>query len=234
MPQILAIDTSTDACSVAYITPTECIERYELAAQSHTRRLLPMVDALLAEVGSSLSQLDAIAFARGPGSFTGLRIGFGSVQGLAFAADLPVLPVSTLMAMAEDFYHRGGSGQTPVLAALDARMQEVYWCLYLGLTDIGMPLAQVDESVDSPQQVVAHPQVAQSRSVLAGIGSGWQYSTLATSAYKVQVDVHPRAGSIARLGKILWQEGCAEAVENVQLTYLRDQVSWKKRQRIRQ
>src|SRR5690606_24475380 len=97
MSRILAIDTSTDACSVAYLAQQECIERFELAAQSHTRRLLPMVDDLLAEVGVSLSQLDAIAFSRGPGSFTGLRIGFGSVQGLAFAADLPVLPVSTLM-----------------------------------------------------------------------------------------------------------------------------------------
>lgn len=233
MSRILAIDTSTDACSVAYLAQQECIERFELAAQSHTRRLLPMVDDLLAEVGVSLSQLDAIAFSRGPGSFTGLRIGFGSVQGLAFAADLPVLPVSTLMAMAENFYHRAGSTEAPVLIALDARMQEVYWCLYRGLTSSGIPSALREEAVSAPAQVADYVRQQDIRQQLTGLGSGWHYSALGQSAYKIDSSIHPHAASVARLGRVLWQQGAAQSVDNAQLTYLRDQVSWKKRERLR-
>lgn len=234
MTRILAIDTSTDACSVAYLSGEECVERFELAAQSHTRRLLPMVDSLLAEVGVGLSQLDAIAFSRGPGSFTGLRIGFGTVQGLAFATELPVLPVSTLMAIAEHHYSATGSMETPLLIALDARMQEVYWCLYSGLTATGLPAAQVEEAVSPPEQVREYVQQHHLGKQLVGLGSGWEYTALAQSAAKMDSQVYPRAASVARLGYIGWQQGQAQAVESVQLTYLRDQVSWQKRERIRQ
>lgn len=101
MPRILSLDTSCEACSVALILPSgEIAENYELAAQSHTQRLLPMVDDMLVQHGLQVADLEAIAFSAGPGSFTGIRIGMGVVQGLAFAGQIPVIPVSTLQAQA--------------------------------------------------------------------------------------------------------------------------------------
>ncbi|HEY7884930.1 MAG TPA: tRNA (adenosine(37)-N6)-threonylcarbamoyltransferase complex dimerization subunit type 1 TsaB [Cellvibrionaceae bacterium] len=234
MPRILAIDTSTDACSVAYLSESTLLEHYELAAQTHTLRILPMIDAVLAEAGIGLRDLDAIAFGRGPGSFTGLRIGFGTLQGLAFAADLPVLPVSTLMAMAENYYQNPEVGRLqPVLPALDARMNEVYWCLYQGLSAQGLPQPVVDEAVMAPEQVALLPEVLAQRTALTGIGAGWHYEALTDSANQVKLECYPRAGSIARIGAVYLANGQAQPIEAVQPVYLRNTVSWKKRQKIR-
>src|SRR5690606_35013648 len=132
MAHILALDSATDACSVALYRDGEVTALFELAAKSHSRRLLPMVDELLQNAGCSLKDLDAIAFGRGPGSFTGLRICLGVVQGLAFGANLPVIPVSTLAAMASGYLREcAGSGlPPPLLVALDARMEEIYWAIF--------------------------------------------------------------------------------------------------------
>lgn len=100
MTNILAIDTTTQACSVALHCRSKTLAKYKLASREHTRLLLPMIDEVLSEADIVLSQVDAIAFTSGPGSFTGIRIGFGVVQGLAFGADIPVLPVSSLETLA--------------------------------------------------------------------------------------------------------------------------------------
>src|SRR5690606_23380921 len=128
MPRSLALDSSTEACSVALIDGDVLCERYIDAPREHTLHLLPMVDAVLAGRGLRLRDLHAVAFARGPGSFTGLRICLGLVQGLAFGAQLPVIPVSTLAALAQTV-----AQQQPgafILSAIDARMDEVYWGLF--------------------------------------------------------------------------------------------------------
>ena len=130
MNNILALDSSTDACAVALSVNGVLTSRFEIATQSHTQRLLPMVEELLAEQRLALADLDALAFGRGPGSFTGLRICTGIIQGLAYGANLPVIPVSTLEAMALGFYRANPSMNAPLLVALDARMDEVYWALY--------------------------------------------------------------------------------------------------------
>ena len=116
--KLLALETSTDACSVALRLDGETFELHESGVK-HSSRLLPMIEQLLAEAGLALAQLDALAFGRGPGSFTGLRIGAGVTQGLAYARELPVVPVSSLAALAQ------GSDAARVLTAQDARMQEV-------------------------------------------------------------------------------------------------------------
>lgn len=126
--KLLAIDTVTEACSAALWLDGEVQERFELAPRRHTTLILPMVQALLAEAGMGMAQLDAIAVDRGPGSFTGVRIGTGVVQGLAFAVDLPVVPISSLATLAQAVWQE--QDHKNVLALIDARMQEVYGAYY--------------------------------------------------------------------------------------------------------
>lgn len=126
--RILALDASTDACAAALGDGVRWSERTQAAGQRHSDLLLPMIRTLLTEATLELSDLDGIAFGAGPGSFTGLRIACGVTQGLALGANLPVVGVATLEAMAENARLR--TGCTRVIAALDARMQEVYFAAY--------------------------------------------------------------------------------------------------------
>jgi tRNA threonylcarbamoyladenosine biosynthesis protein TsaB len=126
--RILALDASTEICAVAVGGSAGFIERSEVAGQRHSELLLPMIRSLLADAGTSLRELDGIAFGAGPGSFTGLRIACGVVQGLALGAALPLVGISTLAAMAEVARRRDAC--TRVVAALDARMHEVYVAAY--------------------------------------------------------------------------------------------------------
>ena len=126
--KILALDTSTEACSAAVYADKQVYAQFALTPREHTRLILPMVEKVLGDADLRLQDVDAIAVGRGPGAFTGIRIGVGVAQGLAMAADKPILPVSTLAALAQQAYVQQGA--TQVLAALDARMQEVYWGQY--------------------------------------------------------------------------------------------------------
>ncbi|MEO8738855.1 MAG: tRNA (adenosine(37)-N6)-threonylcarbamoyltransferase complex dimerization subunit type 1 TsaB [Casimicrobiaceae bacterium] len=126
--RILALDASTEMCTVALGGEEGFVERAEHAGQRHSELLLPMIQALLADAGTIVRELDGIAFGAGPGSFTGLRIACGIAQGLGFGADLPLVGVSTLAAMAEDARARGHGGR--IYAALDARMREAYIAAY--------------------------------------------------------------------------------------------------------
>src|SRR6202166_1195597 len=131
--RVLALDTATEACSVALLDDSGLIGRYEEPGRGHAAQILAMVDAVLAEAGVSLSMLDGIAASIGPGAFTGVRISVAVAQGLAFGAGLRVVPVTTLEALAFQVMGRDeimGQGGGAVLACLDARMGEVYWgCL---------------------------------------------------------------------------------------------------------
>jgi|MudIll2142460700_1097286.scaffolds.fasta_scaffold00066_13 tRNA threonylcarbamoyladenosine biosynthesis protein TsaB len=158
--KLLALDTATEACTVALGIDGRVLERFERRSQ-HSEHLLPMIDALLAEAQLALGQLDAIAFGRGPGSFTGLRIGAGVAQGLAFGAELPVVPVSSLATLAQ------GQAADRVLAAFDARMQQVYWGAYRRSGD-GVMEPDGSEQVLAPA-AVPHPE----GEGWAGAGSGW-------------------------------------------------------------
>jgi len=118
--RLLALDTTEAGCSAALWLEGQLTERFEVVPRRHSERLLPMMDGLLRDAGIALRGLDAIAFARGPGSFTGLRIAASVAQGAAFGADLPVVPVSSLQALAQGVFR--GAGVSRVMVALDARM----------------------------------------------------------------------------------------------------------------
>jgi tRNA threonylcarbamoyladenosine biosynthesis protein TsaB len=222
--KLLALDTATDACSAAVLVDDELIERYELAPRRHTELILPMLESVLAEAGLSVGQLDALACGRGPGAFTGLRIATGVVQGIAFAADLPVAPISTLAAMARNACRERGVRH--VAAALDARMGEIYWGAYVAATDGDMVLLG-EERVCRP--AAAPPLDAED---WFGAGSGWavHHGALGQRLPTVSAwwgECYPRAGDIARLGALAWRQGRVVAADQALPVYLRDEVTHK-------
>ena len=234
--RILAIDTTSGACSAALYDDGAVCERFFRAERDHTRRLLPMVDEVLAEGGVRLAQLDALAVSRGPGSFTGLRIAISCAQGLAFAADLPVVPVSSLAALAagavRSHPHWRGA---PVLSVLDARMQEVYWGIYHSDEP---HKSLLPEAVSSPDGVVVALQqaklVASAGASLFAAGPGLHYQAFGDLNFKECVqdcDIHAR--DIVELAAGLWQNNEYIAAAELEPIYLRNEVTWKKRERIR-
>ena len=169
--KILAIDTATEACSAALYFDGEINQQYRVAPREHSHIILPMIDQLLAEAGIRVSDLDALAFGRGPGSFMGVRIAAGVTQGIAFAWDLPVVPISTLAAIAQTAHAE--TGATSVLSAIDARMNEVYWGAYR-LSDDGCMELTGKEIVILPEQVNCPGEHD-----WCGAGSGWASSSRA-------------------------------------------------------
>lgn len=225
--KLLAIDTSTEACSAALSIDGETIERYEVAPRRHAELILPMVDSLLSEAGVTLSQMDALAFGRGPGAFTGVRIGTGVVQGLAFSVDRPVVPVSSLAALAYGALSEFNAEN--ILAGIDARMGEVYWGVYRHADRSGVePL--VDEVVCSADETFL-PESGN----WVGVGTAWQgYSEILTARYgallaEKHAEVFPRARYIAVLGMLGFAAGEAVSAEAAQPVYLRNEVAVKRR-----
>ena len=167
MPELLlAIETSTPACSAALSIDGVVLERYALAPRQHAALMLPMIESLLLEAGIAVTELDAVAFGRGPGSFTGVRIAASVIQGIAFAADLPVVPVSTLAALALGGMHITETKQ--VMTALDARKDEVYWGCFTAADD-GAVVLQDAEVVCAPVDISC-PDSGD----WVGVGSGWE------------------------------------------------------------
>ena len=225
----LAIDASTEACSVALNYQGNVYQRYDLCPQSHSLMLLPMVDEVLSEAGVKLNQLDGLLFGRGPGSFTGVRIGIGVAQGLAFASDLKLAGISTLQTMAQLAYE--SFGQTQVLAAIDARMGEVYCGLYR-LDEHKLMQPVLNETVIAPQLVNDYVSDAINDNQCFGVGSAWQAypEQLANiSSITVNKEVEfPKAVAMLNLGKHQFAVGATVNAEDAQPVYVRDTVSWKK------
>ncbi|MDG4554404.1 MAG: tRNA (adenosine(37)-N6)-threonylcarbamoyltransferase complex dimerization subunit type 1 TsaB [Candidatus Competibacter sp.] len=217
--KLLALDTSTDACSAAVWMDGVARERYELAPRRHAALILPMIEAVLAEVGLRPTQLDAIAFGRGPGAFTGVRIAAGIAQGIAFAADLPVAPISTLAALALGVGREIGHSRLAV--ALDARMGEVYWGTYAVTADAAELLGE--ERVCAPAAVTAP-----AGGDWFGAGGGWRVHAAVLSR---QLPVrgcleerYPRAADVARLAVVPRQRADWVSPDWALPVYLRNEV----------
>lgn len=219
MTTLLALDTATEACSVALLHDGKVLSHYEVIPRLHAQKLLPMIQAMLAEAGIALSAVDAIAFGRGPGAFTGVRIAIGVVQGLAFALERPVLPVSNLALLAQRALREHGVEQ--VAAAIDARMDEVYWGCYQQRA--GEMCLLGAEAVLAPEQVSLP---AGACGDWFGAGTGWSYADRLPVAVTAQdAGMLPHALDLLTLAEFAWARGEGIAADLAQPVYLRDKVA---------
>ncbi len=220
--KLLALDTSTDACSVALDIDGQVFTRFELAPRRHAEIILPMIEQVLSEAELRVKQLDAIAFGRGPGAFTGLRIACGVTQGIAFAADLAVVAVSTLAALAQGAYR--AYGHEKVIAAIDARMGEVYWGLFQ-LTQGGLIQAASEERISA----FGNLELPNGDDLWAGIGSGWGTAVAPAAQIQqrlcdVKPEVLPHAEDILSLAKPAYLQGAYVSAIQAMPIYLRNKV----------
>ena len=230
MRNILALDTATDACSVALIQDGTISSRSELIPRQHNQRLFSMLGEVVPRGNPKDVGVELLAYNHGPGSFTGLRIAASAIQGLAFAADLPVAGISTLACMAQGAWRRGEiSPAATALVLLDARINEVYWGLY-----------ELEDGVARPCQpdAVAAPGLlppdtgAQSQELVA-LGSGLRYADAIPAALTrrwsvAEPELWPDSLDLLTLGESCFERGGLCTAEQVQPVYLRDEISWKK------
>ncbi|PRY71725.1 tRNA (adenosine(37)-N6)-threonylcarbamoyltransferase complex dimerization subunit type 1 TsaB [Halomonas ventosae] len=232
MPILLALDASSSACSAALLRrreglDDELISRFALTPREHTRRLLPMVDEVLAEAGLPASALDAVAYGRGPGSFTGLRIAAGVAQGLAFGLDRPLVGVSTLEALALGAHRR--HHYRWLITALDARMGEIYVAAWQCRD--GEPVALTEEAVMPPARL--RLPVGHDDHDWVGIGTGWRLWDQMPAEVQAGMGLclaepEADAADMALLAVRDFVAGEGRPPHEVQPVYLRDRVAWQK------
>ncbi len=214
---LLAVETSTELCSVALLRGGELFLEEALAENRHSEILVPMIRKLFERSHLTARQMDAFGFGQGPGSFTGIRIACGIVQGLAFAAKRPVVPIPSLLALAEQ------SNEERVIAAVDARMGEAYLAAYARNGD------DWDEVI-APRLVdaISLPPLPGRR--WAATGSGFDCHAWLREAYRDSVEMRfeedlPRAGAVARLAVRRFARGAGIAAADAAPLYLRDKVA---------
>jgi tRNA threonylcarbamoyladenosine biosynthesis protein TsaB len=217
MTAILAIETSSELASTALLLPDRVIAHDASGVHTHSQSVLPMVQTLLKESGITLAQCDAIAFGSGPGSFTGVRTACGIAQGLAFGSDLPVVPIVTLLAMAQAC--RDVCGADEVAVVLDARMGEVYWAQYR--------YADEWQTVIEPRLSLPAEVVPQGDAVVCGNGLDAYAPAFAgiMTTRTVQPNVTPHAVQVAKLANIAFTKGQTVAARDAQPLYLRNKVA---------
>ena len=223
MTRLLAVDTATEACSVALWQQGRILGRHEIAGRDHTRLLLPMLHAVLAEAGCTQAQLDGFVCDVGPGSFAGVRIGVGLIKGLALALDKPVVPVMSLTSLAQRAMRLQGASQ--VIAVIDARMNEVYSASFV--RD-----AQGRARLEAPVQVSpAQVLPALSAGIWHAVGSGWKtYDAIlrkaaAASLQAVDGQALPQAEDALHWAQAEWQAGRYVSADELEPVYLRDKVA---------
>jgi tRNA threonylcarbamoyladenosine biosynthesis protein TsaB len=225
---LLAFETATRRVSVALWRDGDVLERFADMPNNGSEVLLPWAQALLAEAGITLQQLDAIAFGAGPGGFTGLRLACGVTQGLAFGLDRPVVPVSTLAALALN------AGDGVVWTLLDARMNEVYGALYRvageSVTELSAPICAPPQQLAVPNRDSMPPAPTFAANQIVGAGDGFSayadaLQTVASSLVAVYADLMPSAAAVARLAAPLALRGDVVNAADAQPIYVREKVA---------
>ena len=219
--KLLALDSATEACSVALLSDGAVRAREALDARSQSSLLLPMIDEVLEDAGLRLRDLDALVVGRGPGSFTGVRLAVGVAQGLACGAGLPVIPVSDLAMLAQGVADAHDCPE--IVAALDARMEQVYWASFRRGAD-GLVVLVEEEHLSAPEDVVL------AAAAFVAVGPGWaRYERLRTrlagSLFALEAGRLPHARDALTLAQPLWVAGRTLAPERVLPVYLRDEVA---------
>lgn len=226
---ILALDTCTESCSAALLYQGKVFECFEMTQRGHSELILGMMDNVLSQAGVGISVVDALAFGRGPGSFTGVRVGVGVAQGIAFARDIPVIPISSLAAVAQ-----GAADQLDInhlAVAMDARMGEIYCASYKRENGL---VKQVDDEQVCPPQDFSPAFMPDSLLEWVGVGTGWrEYDAILRECFsnrlaQVSVEHYPRATSIVKLAEFEAQAGRVLPAEQAMPVYLRNNVAKKK------
>ncbi|MBU0455464.1 MAG: tRNA (adenosine(37)-N6)-threonylcarbamoyltransferase complex dimerization subunit type 1 TsaB [Pseudomonadota bacterium] len=225
--KLLSLDTTTDACSVALMQDDALWSRYELAKMQQARFILPFIQTLLRDANMALRDLDAVAVTHGPGSLTGIRIGIGVAQAIAFAHDLPVIPISSLAVLAQRAFREKGAKN--IVAAIDARMGQVYWGMYQTGVD-NLVHACCEDALADPEDVKDQLQAyASLQAQWIGVGSGWQMYGDQLNAGKLLMthqcdEFYPHAFDLLPLAKQRFLSGEVVAATHIEPLYLRNQV----------
>lgn len=230
MAALLTIETSTPACSVALQVDGRLVSRYSEEPRSHTQLVMSMVDEVLIEAQVKIDQVDVIGVTVGPGSFTGLRIGFASVQGLAFAADIPVVAISSLQAIVATYRRIAEAGSDSILLPLiDARMDEFNCAVYQLQSGPEMRVLAPDQLL-STEHTMALIDEYPSAILIGDAGALATAPELIERGYQ---PIYPNAIDLMSITESRLAEGIAQPIEAVDLVYLRGTEAWKKRTRLR-
>jgi len=243
-PTVLAIDASNDTCSVALSWAGQYFHRESDVPRGHAQNLLPMIDLVLGEADAKLNDLDFFALANGPGSFTGVRIALSIIQGLAYGSQKPVFCLSSLETMAHQFFiDQVSAHKIHVVTALDARMDELYWALYTFDLTVGITVEQIAPQVSGKesfiQDVNEYVKAIDISEMVVGLGHG--FAALNDDHIHQlncikETDAAFTLNAVALLDYTLKQSKAQRrlfAAGDIEPLYLRNEVSWKKRQRIR-
>jgi len=222
--KLLAIETATDACSVAFQWGEALVERSSNQPRAHAGLVLEMIQECLGESALELSDLDALVFGCGPGSFTGVRIATAVIQGLAFGSGLPVVPVSTLAGHAVSCWRQ--TGATQIAVAIDARMDECYWGLF------SVDAKGVAKSLDQERLIAPGKVPVPDQNGWTGAGSGWREFASLREIMKRAVDriepgILPKAGDLLATASGLLVAGGGVPAHQALPVYLRESVAWK-------
>lgn len=242
MTKILSLETATEACSASVLhvegNELNVYKRFDVCPREHTQRILPMLEEVLKDAESTLEDVDVVAFGKGPGAFTGLRIAAGITQGISLANDIPVVPVSTLAALAHQVVRKKIVNATNdsfhIFSAIDARMGEVYWCVYSFSSDQGL-VALTAEQVTKPDELKDEYNrllvSIKGEAHIYLIGSGWNIEEMSDviegNVNYLSPTRYPTAEDIAYIALREYENKNSIKSEKAKPTYIRNNVAKK-------